>query len=343
MPQGASTSSGGASGAPTKKKKKGRPPAHQNAFAFRHNPKSTKTAAILAAPIRHLCRRCHDKLVWRKTYRKYKPLTQASICNICRQRNVTAAYHTICTKCTVSSTTALSLLELWNNNADSLPSETIESDETTAEASFESMENVEVATNVEDSNASDAIVEDDAVNQHEIEQASEDAELAGTSASNHCTGNRQYSRVCAICVKQPALTDEVDDELTIHHNTVINPDGTRRPLKLRELKSIQRQQEMAQTKKKKVKSKVGDNDDIVPEEGDDDDHDDVDNNEETQAEVDQDDDDQSASSIDDDDPFLRAVGGANNLLTGEAYQQMLLRTGKLNLLPSLQPSHTSNV
>jgi hypothetical protein len=337
MPQGASGSAG-AGGAPTNKKKKGRPPAHQNAFAFRHNPKSTKTAAILAAPIRHVCRRCHDKLVWRKTYRKYKPLTQASICNICRQRNVTAAYHTICTKCTVSSIPALSLLEQWNNNADSLPSDTIENDDA-AVASLDPTENLEAATNAEDSKASDAIVGEDGINQHEIDgQASEDAELAGMSDSNYSTDNRQYSRVCAICVKQPALPDEVDDEPTIHHNTVINPDGTRRPLKLRELKSIQRQQEMAQAKKKRVKSKVGDNDDNEQEEGDDDGHDHGDDNEETQ-EVHQDDDDQSASSIDEDDPFLRAVGGANNLLTGEAYQQMLLRTGKINLLSSpLQPS-----
>ena len=71
-----------------KKKKKGRAPAHQNTFAFRHNPKSKKTAAILETPIQGVCRRCRDKLEWRKRYRKYKPLRQPSKCNLCDRRNV---------------------------------------------------------------------------------------------------------------------------------------------------------------------------------------------------------------------------------------------------------------
>lgn len=54
----------------TKKKKKGRPPKHQNSFAFRHNPKSKKTDKILASPIVGVCRRCYDKIEWRKKYRK---------------------------------------------------------------------------------------------------------------------------------------------------------------------------------------------------------------------------------------------------------------------------------
>lgn len=39
-----------------------RKPAHQNTFAFRHNPKSQKTAKILASPITGLCASCHDKV-----------------------------------------------------------------------------------------------------------------------------------------------------------------------------------------------------------------------------------------------------------------------------------------
>jgi len=54
----------------TKKKKKGRPPKHQNSFAFRHNPKSKKTDKILASPNVGVCRRCYDKIEWRKKYRK---------------------------------------------------------------------------------------------------------------------------------------------------------------------------------------------------------------------------------------------------------------------------------
>uniref|UniRef100_A0A7S1G255 Uncharacterized protein n=1 Tax=Corethron hystrix TaxID=216773 RepID=A0A7S1G255_9STRA len=85
---------------PKQQKKKGRPPAHQNSFAFRHNPKSKLTEKILSSPNVGCCRRCHDKIEWRKKYRKYKPLTKPGFCNRCKRRNVKAAYHTICTQCT---------------------------------------------------------------------------------------------------------------------------------------------------------------------------------------------------------------------------------------------------
>jgi Uncharacterized conserved protein (DUF2039) len=86
-----------------KKKKKGRAPAHQNTFAFRHNPKSKKTAKILSSPVHNCCRRCREKIVWRKQYRKYKPLTQPATCNQCHRKNITAAYHTICKNCSTDS------------------------------------------------------------------------------------------------------------------------------------------------------------------------------------------------------------------------------------------------
>jgi hypothetical protein len=57
-------------GDPNKKKKKGRAPAHQNGFAFRHNPKSKKTEKILASPNVGVCVKCRDKIEWRKRYRK---------------------------------------------------------------------------------------------------------------------------------------------------------------------------------------------------------------------------------------------------------------------------------
>ena len=94
-----------------KKKKKGRAPAHQNKFAFKHNPKSKTTEKILSSPITHVCRRCHDKLEWRKQYRKYKPRTQPGTCNGCKKRNVKAAYHTICDSCTINSVKAKELIE----------------------------------------------------------------------------------------------------------------------------------------------------------------------------------------------------------------------------------------
>ncbi len=94
MPQG--------SGNQGKKKKKGHKPAHQNSFAFHHNPKSKLTDKILSSPNEGVCRRCYDKIEWRKKYRKYKPLTQPAKCNVCHQRNITRAYHTICQDCSRS-------------------------------------------------------------------------------------------------------------------------------------------------------------------------------------------------------------------------------------------------
>ncbi len=37
-------------------------PAHKNAFAFKHNPKSKLTAKILSSLNQGLCRRCHEKV-----------------------------------------------------------------------------------------------------------------------------------------------------------------------------------------------------------------------------------------------------------------------------------------
>jgi hypothetical protein len=95
-----------------KKKKKGQVPAHQNTFAFKHNIKSKVTAKILASPNVHVCRRCRDKIVWRKQYRKYKPLTQPGTCNGCKKRNVLAAYHTICESCSIQSNKAKEVIQV---------------------------------------------------------------------------------------------------------------------------------------------------------------------------------------------------------------------------------------
>ncbi|CAM9957043.1 unnamed protein product, partial [Ectocarpus fasciculatus] len=76
-----------------------RKPKHQNTFAFRHNPKSQKTAKILASVNAGLCASCHDKVEWRKRYRKYRPLRQPATCNDCHKKTITAAYHKICAAC----------------------------------------------------------------------------------------------------------------------------------------------------------------------------------------------------------------------------------------------------
>lgn len=76
-----------------------RAPAHQNTFAYRHNPNSKKTKKIMALPNEGLCRRCHDIVEWRKKYRKYKPLTKPGKCQNCHQPKVRAAYHQYCQDC----------------------------------------------------------------------------------------------------------------------------------------------------------------------------------------------------------------------------------------------------
>eukprot|EP00945_MAST-04E_sp_MAST-4E-sp1_P001523 g1523.t1 len=76
-----------------------RKPKHQNAFAFRHNPRSKKTDKIKALVHGGLCNRCNEKIVWKKKYRKYKPLTKPRKCNKCQELTVKKAYHTICTSC----------------------------------------------------------------------------------------------------------------------------------------------------------------------------------------------------------------------------------------------------
>eukprot|EP00029_Vermamoeba_vermiformis_P004603 TRINITY_DN15156_c0_g1_i1.p1 TRINITY_DN15156_c0_g1~~TRINITY_DN15156_c0_g1_i1.p1 ORF type:complete len:266 (-),score=76.50 TRINITY_DN15156_c0_g1_i1:9-806(-) len=75
------------------------PPRHQNSFKFRHNPNSKKTAQIMKTPIEGLCKRCTDKLEWKKNYRKYKPLTTPRKCTRCEQKTVYRAYHIVCEKC----------------------------------------------------------------------------------------------------------------------------------------------------------------------------------------------------------------------------------------------------
>jgi hypothetical protein len=81
-------------GGPAKEK-----PAHQNAFAFKHNPNSKKTRQIHRISHGGLCKRCQEQIEWRKKYRKYKPLKSPSTCNGCKEKTITRAYHTLCDAC----------------------------------------------------------------------------------------------------------------------------------------------------------------------------------------------------------------------------------------------------
>jgi hypothetical protein len=284
------------------KKKKGRPPAHQNAVAFHHNPKSKKTAHILSLPIQHVCGKCKEKLEWRKQYRKYKPLTQATKCNACEKRNVVAAYHTICSDCSVHSLKAKALLKEWNqgrldkqqnryNHRQQPVNPADHSDDTLESAAVRSDDTAEPA---DDDGMDSPLVVDDVT-------------PASAAAAATVLDENPYSRVCAICVKEPALRGEQNDPSSSGAADTTVDLGA---LKLRELKTLRRQQERAQQELKQKNKPPTDVD-----------ADDNDNkNDETIEGGDGDD-----ESDDEDDPFLLAIGGVRNLAVGEAYQQRILQ------------------
>mmetsp|Transcript_15290 Transcript_15290/g.22880 ORF Transcript_15290/g.22880 Transcript_15290/m.22880 type:complete len:155 (+) Transcript_15290:57-521(+) len=76
-------------------------PSYLNSTAFRHNKGSKKTQKILSLPNEGLCRRCHEKIEWKKKYRKYKPLTVKRRCTECKQKAIIHAYHTVCKQCAI--------------------------------------------------------------------------------------------------------------------------------------------------------------------------------------------------------------------------------------------------
>jgi hypothetical protein len=267
---------------------KHRKPAHQNTFAFRHNPNSKRTVAILATPNVHVCRRCHEKIEWRKAYRKYKPRTgQPGKCNLCHHRKVTAAYHTICEPCTHKSTKAQTLLWEWNAavavkkaTKTRNRSGTTEQDETSDAAPTSCTVNQKVAVNP-------------ISNEPEEEEAPRDTPLDNDSM--RLPDPKGYGRVCAICVKEPALPDEEEDETAV-----------RLPMKLRERKRLER----LAAPKTTTTHKPTETTTTVQEAFED-----------LQVEEEDSGDDEE----DDEDPLLAAVGGAAQLLTGEAYQAKLLQ------------------
>jgi Uncharacterized conserved protein (DUF2039) len=261
-----------------KKAAKGPVPAHQNATAWRHNPKSKKTAKILAAPIAGVCRRCRQKLEWRKQYRKYKPRTVLGTCNLCQKRNVHAAYHTICASCSTAHATVLNRLREMS------------------------------AHNEGEANAN-AVV---------------------------------YRQICCICVKEPCLegnggkydgggTEDGDDGVS-STGAAAGATGTSRPLRLRQIKTLERQQvEKAGRSRegRRLSRRESESDSDSNSGSSDDDVDDDPGDDRSDAGPDDADKDDLEDTDDNDeeemDPFLRAVGGKDKLLVGEAYQQRLLK------------------
>jgi len=267
-------------------KKKGRAPAHQNKVAFHHNPKSKKTEVILSSPIEHACRRCLEKLEWRKRYRKYKPRTVPGKCNICTRRNVTAAYHTICEECTRKSEKATTLLDELNRK--------------------------------------------DHGNDHNNQNEYNDHGVDEKERLERKTApvERPYRRICAVCVKEPALPESDDDkdprEGRAGDDREADDRDGKKPMRLRELKTLNRKSE-----RRKERTGAADRfsaptsgGSYVEDESDDGLKHSIQGGDDCSGFDDNDagPDDESA----DDDPFLAAVGGPENLLVGEAYQHRML-------------------
>lgn len=72
---------------------------YQNTYKYKHNKHSMTTRKILSVPLDYLCEHCIKKIQWRLDYRKYKPLTTATKCNICQRKTIYKAYRTICEEC----------------------------------------------------------------------------------------------------------------------------------------------------------------------------------------------------------------------------------------------------
>ncbi|KAL7483643.1 hypothetical protein ACHAW6_009289 [Cyclotella cf. meneghiniana] len=323
----------------TKKKKKGRAPKHQNSFAFRHNPKSKKTEKILSSPNLGVCRRCHDKIEWRKKYRKYKPRTQPGKCNICFQKNVMAAYHTICTKC-AGGEVAIAAMEKYRSGPNGGTTKDHDDDEVSGTNSDDAIDAHIAASNDPGHEEVRHENNDDDANDDDCPRATDasTSKPGGDTTFAKSPNNSRRIRVCAMCTREPALSkydkldgegageliariQELEDAL---ESGMDSADGHK--LTLREVKAIERQLDKLRLemkeKGKKNKKKDAVNEDGDGEEAESDDHDESesDDDESDQIEEDEDDDDDD----DRNDPFLLAVGGREKLLVGEEYQKMLL-------------------
>jgi len=186
----------------------------------------------------------------------------------------------------------------------------------------------------------------------------EPSSLPDSSISNHNTPsslNHQTHKiailVCAMCVKEPALTDASTKshaqeiiQTEIHSQVERKEETLGRVLKLREMKAVERKavqgfkEEKERLRAERRNAAIGDKDTSF-DANDSDDGVDSDDSSSSPVEdedldavndVDIDDDDEyeheSEHLVDSDeeDPFLKAVGGAHKLLVGDAYRQMIL-------------------
>ena len=252
----------------------------------------------------HVCRRCHEKIEWRKQYRKYKPRTKPGSCVCCRLKRVTAAYHTICEPCTRNSSKARTLLDEWNNkNINKNKQSSTEDGEKGATGEGkegEDMLGTEKSPEMEETSGTET-KEELSIQKESLAEEQHDEKEDDDPKSDEPRQRRVYRRVCAMCVKEPALPGDSDEEDELDE-TLQHLD---RPLKLRERKRLERMLEKKSSRRRTRPEEVNEEqDEVDPQhEGEEDSN----NNDE-----------------EDNDPLLEAVGGADQLLTGEAYQAKLL-------------------
>ena len=202
-------------------------------------------------------------------------------CNLCAQRNVKSAYHTICEKCTTSTTAKMNLIE-WKLKEVTLG-----------------------AAEADEEGTSD---------QHDELNPSPNAEQPTSSIES-------IHRVCAMCAKEAALPDEDQPCETV--DEILAKESRR--VSLRERKSMERklekdnidQKKIAKAERRRLRNEGDENWEADNGGGNGSFHDFGldDGIAEDELEV-------------EDDPFLKAVGGADKLLIGDAYREMLMSREK---------------
>jgi predicted nucleic acid-binding Zn ribbon protein len=147
---------------------------------------------------------------------------------------------------------------------------------------------------------------------------------AATAESSPPLSMDVIHRVCAMCAKEVALPDEDQAPETVDEILA----REQRRVSLRERKTMERKLEKDNVDERKVakaeRRRLRLLDRVENGGGDDDNNDDdeSENSEHLDAAIPEEESHEEDS--DEDDPFLKAVGGADKLLTGEAYQKMLL-------------------
>ena len=134
------------------------------------------------------------------------------------------------------------------------------------------------------------------------------------------------TRVCAVCVQEPVITaasgGRGNRDQEVDNGSDEDPEA--RPLKLREIKTLERQREREANNRRSQLNPPPPEKHLDNHRNNSEDHPHEHLSELQTKTKDLTIDDDGFDSDDANDPFLQAVGGADKLLTGEAYQQRLL-------------------